>query len=149
MIHCPEAIKSPKYRCMCVESISGATRDPPTARATSPTTPLLSCTMVVQMYVSCIGHVFFLCIEVIFEAFVCVFVCLIVCFFYAPLLYHAFCSASTERHTIRKPWACRPATLPRIDRNEHDILWLGHGRPDLPVPFAPLYLLYTVPVMPP
>ena len=36
-----------------------------------------------------------LCLKVVFSKFFC--------FFYVPLLYHAFCSVSTERHTIRKP----------------------------------------------
>ena len=35
-----------------------------------------------------------LCVEVIFLEFL---------FFCVPFLYHAFCSVSTERHTIRKP----------------------------------------------
>ena len=42
LVHGPKPLKSPKYRCMCMGSIGGATRGPPIARATSPTTPRLS-----------------------------------------------------------------------------------------------------------
>ena len=48
----PNPFKSPKHRCMCTGSISGATSDPPIARATSPTTPRLSRLTVVQMLAS-------------------------------------------------------------------------------------------------
>lgn len=45
----PKPLKSPKHRYMCAGSVCVATRQPPIARATSPTTPCLSGIIVVQM----------------------------------------------------------------------------------------------------
>ena len=48
----PKPSRSPIYRCICAASTDGATRDPSSALATSPTTPLYFLVKVVQTSVS-------------------------------------------------------------------------------------------------
>ena len=48
----PKPFRSPKYRWICAASTGGATRDPPSTLATSPTTPLYCHVKVVQMSAS-------------------------------------------------------------------------------------------------